>query len=66
MYRIICLYRALLLSACGSDKEPLFRPTIWRRLPRPQPTKMQIPGHLASLAAGGTALAWTAGSVSVR
>lgn len=50
MYRIICPYGALLLSACGSDKEPLFRPTVWRRLPQPRQTKTQIPGHLASLA----------------
>ena len=50
MYRIICPYGALLLSACGSDKEPLFRPTAWPRLPQPQPTKMQISGHVASLA----------------
>ena len=28
MYLIICLYAALLLTACGSDKEPLFRPTV--------------------------------------
>ena len=28
MYLIIFLYAALLLTACGSDKEPLFRPTV--------------------------------------
>ena len=50
MYRIKSPYGAGLLSACGSDKEHHFRPTVWRRLPQPQPTKTQIPGHLASLA----------------
>ncbi len=27
MYRIICLYAALLVSACRSKKEPIFRPS---------------------------------------